>query len=115
MIEVLAEDADRINMVIIGLLVVAALLAVLTFWYWRQTDPRRRVSNAPAAAAPNVDAWLTGETPIAPKETLGSMAPPTEAAMTAAFGEAQPQVNGTKPAISDDEWTRLTGPRSNDG
>ena len=46
-LSMLATEAERTQRVITGLigllLVVAALLALLTVWYWRHTDPRRRV------------------------------------------------------------------------
>lgn len=39
-----AQQTERaLTAFIILLLVVAALLALLTLWYWRHTDPRRRV------------------------------------------------------------------------
>lgn len=38
-----AQQTERLLTMLIGLLlVIAALLAVLTFWYWRHTDPRRQ-------------------------------------------------------------------------
>lgn len=39
-----ADDTGRtIRLIIMGLLAVALLLTVLTVWYWRHTDPRRRI------------------------------------------------------------------------
>lgn len=41
-----AQQTQRAITALIGLLlVVGAMLAILTFWYWRHTSPRRRVQN----------------------------------------------------------------------
>ena len=36
------RTGDIIQAVVVGLLIVAALLAVSTVWFWRHTDPRRQ-------------------------------------------------------------------------
>jgi len=39
-----ADNTGRtVTLIIIGLLLVALILGLLTFWYWRHTDPRSRM------------------------------------------------------------------------
>lgn len=103
---VLAQAVDNtgrdVTLIIVGLLVVAGLLAALTVWYWRYTDPRKRIHMQSV------------------EELLDEQRPGTETGETAgatARGAASPEPEG----LSDrelldsddgaDEWLRLTGPR----
>ena len=90
---------DQIRLIILALLAVAALLAVLTVWYFVKTSPRRRVQAAQIrraapgqtrpAAARSAPAAPTGATPVAGAADL--------------YGAPLPH-------DEDDEWTRLTAP-----
>lgn len=53
-----SEETQRfITMLIIALLVFAGLLFLITLWYWRSTNPKRRVRRVlqPAGGGPDVD------------------------------------------------------------
>jgi len=53
-----SEQTQRfITMLIVALLVFAGLLFLLTLWYWRSTNPKRRVRRVlqPAGIGPEVD------------------------------------------------------------
>ncbi len=53
-----SEETQRfITMLIIALLVFAGLLFLITLWYWRSTNPKRRVRRVlqPAGVGPDVD------------------------------------------------------------
>jgi predicted lipid-binding transport protein (Tim44 family) len=103
------DDTGRMITLVIGaLLGLALLLAVLTFWYWRRTDPRKvaRSSAEPvtAAVAPSASARAsTGGAAPAPKRS--SARPATANATRSDTGEGTAVDRG----ISPDEWLRLTG------
>lgn len=83
-VEATDGTGDRIRLIIIGLLLVAALLAGLTVWYWRRTDPRKRV----------------GDQLVDPPVVVAPAPLPVEERSDAAL-------------LADDaadEWLRLTGP-----
>lgn len=53
-----SEETQRfITMLIVALLVFAGLLFLITLWYWRHTNPKRRVRRVlqPAGVGPDVD------------------------------------------------------------
>ena len=53
-----SEQTQRfITMLIVALLAFAGLLFLLTLWYWRHTNPKRRVRRVlqPAGVGPDVD------------------------------------------------------------
>lgn len=53
-----SEETQRfITMLIVALLVFAGLLFLVTLWYWRSTNPKRRVRRVlqPAGVGPDVD------------------------------------------------------------
>lgn len=88
-----ADDTGRtITLVIGALLGLALLLAVLTLWYWRRTDPRRAAAAEPVRISP--------------------VSRPAGARSTAAVG-ARGGAEGTAAdrGISTEEWLRLTGAR----
>lgn len=89
---------DQIRLIILALLAVAALLAVLTVWYFVKTSPRRRVQAAQIRRA-------------APGQTQ-PVARPAQAASTGATAVAGAADHYGVPLgqDEDDEWTRLTGP-----
>lgn len=103
---VLAQAVDNtgrdVTLIIVGLLVVAGLLAALTVWYWRYTDPKKRIHMQ------SVGELLDEERPGA---EIG------ETAGATARGAARPEPE--RPSDRDsldsddgaDEWLRLTGPR----
>lgn len=94
------ETGRTVTLIIIGLLVVAVLLAALTYWYWRHTDPRNR-----------------GRSPI-PEPIDGTSA-------TAPIRHERPADTGARRRAADssadralleedeaEEWLRLTGPEA---
>jgi hypothetical protein len=84
------DDTGRTVAIVVAALVgLAVLLAVLTIWYWRHTDPRRRVAARPAPVAAR------------PGAVAGPAPAPQEPARPA------PQAPG---GITAEEWLRLTGP-----
>ncbi len=124
-----ADDTGRrVQLVIYALLAVAVLLALLTIWYWRHTDPRRR------QVASSVNTAGSGARELTPIEqvivtpnpavvaTNGSV-PEASAAPAAGPAAASPEANGSD-ALEDvadlsddgaDEWLRLTGPQDSRG
>ena len=111
-----ADDTSRTVTLVIGILLgLAVLLAGLTFWYWRRTDPRKRADAAAPAravvAAPGGDrsSWPAPQPAAvqAPSATAARSARPSAATSGAAAGPA----TGTSDdrGISAEEWLRLTG------
>lgn len=101
--EVVSTPADgterTIQMVIGALIGLAVLLALLTLWYWRRTDPRRRAARQAPAAAPSA----APTSRQAPGERSGSTS----------SSKARPvpsHRSTTEGGLSADEWLRLTGP-----
>jgi hypothetical protein len=91
------DDTARMIAIVIGaLLGLALLLAVLTAWYWRWTDPRKRAARS-AAARPVMASTV-------PARPGGPAAPVATAAGRPAKGRTR---DG---GITADEWLRLTGP-----
>ena len=84
------DTASTIALVIAALLGLAVLLAILTLWYWRRTDPRRAARRAGTAS--------TGAGAEAPR-------PPAPEA------QKPPPKTGRAPdgGITAEEWLRLTG------
>lgn len=82
------STGSQIRLIIIGLLVVAALLAGLTIWYWRYTDPKRRPRDPLAESS--IDASATATVPAVQSSE------PTDEELLGDDGA--------------DEWLRLTGP-----
>lgn len=96
-----ADDTGRtIQMVVGALIALAVLLALLTLWYWRRTDPRRRAAREAAAAA-------------APSSAPVGRHGPGERSGSTSSGAARPATsprNTSEGGLSADEWLRLTGP-----
>ncbi len=96
-----ADNTGRtIRLIIMGLLAVAVLLALLTVWYWRHTDPRRR-------PRPVND-------PVANQEPLSTQHGPAPDADLPVTGRSVAS-SAFSSAISEteaDEWLRLTGPQA---
>lgn len=86
------QTARQINALILALLVVAALLGVLTFWYWRYTDPRKRTRQPIPIEIPES------------REALPDVIRPEP--------EILAETYATDDGISVDEWLSLTGPQS---
>ena len=88
------RTGDIINAVIIGLVIVAALLAVSTFWFWRHTDPRRQRGQ------------LRDVRPIEVRveESTGAW-------------QREAPVSNFQPddGLSDSDWARMTSPSSRGG
>lgn len=121
--------SNSIRITIFALLAIAALLMVLTVWFWRHTDPKKR--RAPAAVAPAATparrtdptgsarpaaAASTGAdrpsvtTSAASASAARAAATPDEVAqLRAALGIAG-EPGASAPAGDDDDWLRLTGP-----
>lgn len=92
-----ADDTERtIQMVIAALIGLAVLLALLTLWYWRRTDPRRRAARQAPAATPTP---TSGQEPAARSGSTSSKARPLPS-----------HRSSTEGGLSADEWLRLTGP-----
>lgn len=92
-----ADDTGQtIRLIIMGLLAVAVLLALLTVWYWRHTDPRRRLRPVadPIGATQPFD---RGEHSV----------PVTSARVPGAHLAA-----ASVAEVDADEWLRLTGPQA---
>ena len=103
---VFAQAVDNtgrdVTLIIVGLLVVAGLLAALTVWYWRYTDPRKRVR-----------VQSVGELLDDQEAQLSADETPGDTARRAARPEPE-QLTDRELLESDDgadEWLRLTGPR----
>ncbi|MDA3041053.1 MAG: hypothetical protein O3C27_16285 [Actinomycetota bacterium] len=85
------ETGQTIRLIIMGLLAVAVLLALLTVWYWRHTDPRRRLR-------PVADPIVIPE-PLVDARGRGA-------------GEGQRVPAASFSEIDAEEWLRLTGPQA---
>lgn len=100
-----ADDTGRtITLVIGALLGLALLLAVLTAWYWRRTDPRKR---ARATADPIA---VTAAERRGPSRPPARATPPRTAAGVGGGGTSGEGTAADR-GISNDEWLRLTGAR----
>ena len=96
-----ADNTGRtIRLIIMGLLAVAMLLALLTVWYWRHTDPRRRLR-------PVADPVGVQEQSYA-HEAPGPDAGSPVAGPSAGSGSFAATISETEA----DEWLRLTGPQA---
>ncbi len=99
---------STIKWIIFALLAVAAILAVLTVWYWQHTDPRAKA--AAARRAP-----VTRGTPPAGVNTSPQSA---HDAVQAARAHVTPTPQAdaaptpSSHEIEADEWLRLTGPQA---
>ena len=122
---------------IVALLTVAVLLTVLTVWYWKRTDPRRRAVSARHAPVARADAPRTAA-PVATAGAAGPVGAPansvtrhpdavwgehhTPSAADAAndarrraqtAGQAMPaSPPPTSEDLEADDWLRLTGPQA---
>lgn len=81
------STGSKIRTIIFGLLAVAMLLTGLTIWYWRHTDPRKRLRDSRLVDQP---AQVTSAMPAVP------VAQRPDATLMDDDGA--------------DEWLRLTGP-----
>lgn len=86
-----SQTGRQITFLITALLGVAVLLALLTIWYWRHTDPRRR--EAPVKN--------TARAEELPRQIVLPQEP-----------EALAQTYAEDDGMSVDEWLSLTGPQS---
>ena len=98
-----ADDTGQtIRLIIMGLLAVAVLLALLTVWYWRHTDPRRRLRPVadPVGAPEPFDPRGYGVDEERGARPVGAPSPhsPVSAAPVS--------------QLDADEWLRLTGPQA---
>jgi predicted lipid-binding transport protein (Tim44 family) len=130
-VNVLAQQAaddtgQTVTLIIFGLLIVALLLAILTFWYWRHTDPRARLQGTPDAGVPRGGAHRVSTASVAGGSTV--VASPTPAASGhavvgrdsirqsspgAASGAVTRSSDRPMPEFDDeDDWLRLTGPQA---
>lgn len=117
--------ADNLNIVIYGLLVVAALLAVLTIWYWRHTKPRPVViesaTGAASANTPPVEEPVSDDAIF--ERAMGDdfdpdsvwadspETPPTPAAEPVVpLGSKTVDPLDDDEEMSADEWLAITGP-----
>ena len=106
----LDQDRQTLQLVIGGLLIVAALLGVLTIWYWRQTNPKRALSNPPAShlEEPYDDVYYEDEADFFEREPNQ---PPGLAG-----GSVVSHGSGRRAPVADpdDEWAALTSADRND-
>jgi hypothetical protein len=82
------DASQRLSMVIVGLLVLAAVIAVATVVFWRLTRPD------PSAAEPAIR-WVTAPEGVEPPAPLGAPSAAAPSTPTAG-GDAPP--TGTPPA-----------------
>lgn len=96
-----ADNTGRtIRLIIVGLLAVAVLLALLTVWYWRHTDPRRRLRPVADPVGVQEQSYAhPGPVPDAGSPAAGLSV--GSAPFAAAISETEA-----------DEWLRLTGPQA---
>ncbi len=90
------RTGDIIQAVILGLLIVAALLAVSTVWFWRHTDPRRQ--RGQLRDVQPIEVRVTETTDGVWK---------TEAPVSNFQADDQ--------GLSDSDWARMTSPSSRGG
>ena len=115
--------ADNLDIVIYGLLVVALLLALLTFWYWRHTKPRPVViPSATASAKPVVAAGPTLAADDAavldramveefdPDSVWADSPPLSPLAAAVLSPTATPIADDDDEEMSAAEWLAITGP-----
>lgn len=116
-----------VRWIIVALLVVAALLTMMTVWYWKRTDPRQRMAasrRAPVERAPVPRSAPVAQSPSAGADVWGGPAVPS-ASDAAADARRRAQAAGVAPAVQPssppvpsaddleaDDWLRLTGPQS---
>lgn len=94
------NTGQTIRLIIMGLLVVALLLAMLTVWYWRHTDPRRLVRDPVAEMSQGTREAESGHaTPVAAVDPR--LRPSGQ------FPQSPPMVDDGA-----EEWLRLTGPQA---
>ena len=122
---IVAQETDQtgrqITTMIVVLLVIALLLGLLTAWYWRHTDPRRRAqlqaeARRAAREAEEARRLEVGEPALdepAPQQ-VSARPGGTERAVDSVW--ADETVGGAiatadDDGVSDDEWLRLTGPK----
>ncbi len=97
---------STIKWVIFALLVVAALLAVLTVWYWQHTDPRAKA--AAARRAPLTRAAPPSGVNTSPESAHAA----AQAARAHVAVSPPPDPAPSSHDIEADEWLRLTGPQA---
>lgn len=105
------ETGRTITLIIVALLVVALLLAALTVWYWRFTDPKKRV-RTPVPEPVGADSEFDGDVATGGHT---SVAPAAASWMVESDVEATEAERATAAALADDgadEWLRLTGPQA---
>ena len=101
-----SDDTGRTVVLVIGaLLALAVVLAGLTFWYWRHTDPRKRSMAVSAASRPATVA--PPRVTVSPPQAAPARPPASAAASRA--GGAPSTGTAADRGISADEWMRLTG------
>lgn len=117
----------KVRWFIFALLAVAALLTMLTVWYWKRTDPRQRMAanrRAPVERAPVPRTTPLAADPPIQSGAWGGQAGPS-ASDAAADARRRAEVAGVAPAapplvppvathddLEADDWLRLTGPQA---
>ncbi len=96
------RTGDVINAVILGFLIVAALLAVSTIWFWRHTDPRRRRGRV--VDVQPIEVRVDGHVPA-----------PGERGSVWSDAPVSSQFHGGDAGLSDDDWARMTAPNRRGG
>jgi hypothetical protein len=84
-----------VTFIIIGLLLVALMLGLLTFWYWRHTDPRSRMR-------------LPMPDPVNDQDQAVELLPSTPT-------DVGVDLRSSAELLAEDdadEWLRLTGPQA---
>lgn len=121
---IVAQETDQtgrqITTMIVVLLVIAVILAFLTAWYWKHTDPRRRAmlqaeANRASRDAEEVRRAQAGEPAVEAVQRSTSHPAGTEARHDPVWaGESAERggVSSSESGMSSDEWLRLTGPAS---
>lgn len=124
--------ADNLKLVIFGLLMVAALLALLTVWYWLRTKPSPLVitssassaaAGTAAAAASSAQASVASDDDVFERAMGDDFDPDSvwaDSATSAAPAVSQEIIVPAVPSVFDrldddeemsaDEWLSITGP-----
>lgn len=120
---IVAQETDQtgrqITTMIVVLLVIAVILAFLTAWYWKHTDPRRRAMLQAEANRASLEAEegrraQAGEPAVAVPRSTSHPAGTESRHDPVWAGESaeRDEVASSDSGMSADEWLRLTGPAS---